>query len=91
MWNQYCASLRRSLLGVYTGFEDAVVDNRKVRDIATTEADGIALADARLDEAIGDLVGGCVQLGIREPGSLTDESSALGYHACAIVEQDSQV
>ncbi len=57
----------------------------------TTQGDFVSPLNARLDEAIGDLVCGCLQLCIREPGSLTDDGCALGYLACGIVEQDGKI
>ena len=50
------------------GLEDAVVDDREVRQVGAAERDLVARLDAARDQQVGDLVGGAVDLRVGQPG-----------------------
>ena len=49
------------------GLEDAVVDDREVRQVRAAQRHLVARLDAARDQQVGDLVGGAVDLGVGQP------------------------
>ena len=55
------------------GLEDAVVDDREVRQVRAAQRHLVAGLDAARDQQVGDLVGGAVDLGVGQPGVAEDD------------------
>jgi len=74
-----------------SSFEDAVVRNHERRHVLATEGDFVPFRDACLKQAIGDLIGGCLQLCIRQPSFLADDCCALWHFPHAVFEEYGKV
>ena len=73
------------------GLEDAVVDDREVRQVGAAERHLVAGLDAALDQEVGHLVGGAVHLGVGQSGVAEHDGVAVGVLVSGVLEQAGQV
>ena len=73
------------------GLEDPVVDDREVRQVRAAQRHLVARLDAALDEQVGDLVGGAVDLGVGQPGVAEDHRLAVAVASGGVFEERGEV
>ena len=73
------------------GLEDAVVDDREVRQVRAAQGDLVAVLDAARRQQVRHLVGRAVDLRVGQPGVPEDDRLTVGESPGTVLEQGRQV